>query len=127
MDYLGGGDLLAHFNHKKRFNEQKVKFFISQVALALGHLHEKKYIYRDLKLENLLFDKDGYLVLVDFGLASKLDGNNVSKTFVGTNWYLAPEMVLGHGHDETVDWWTLGILTYELIVGKSPFFDKNQK
>jgi len=75
----------------------------------------------------LLFDKDGYLVLVDFGLASKLDGNNVSETFVGTNWYLAPEMVLGQGHDFAVDWWTLGILTYELLVGNAPFLSKNQK
>ena len=72
-----------------------------------------------------MFDKDGYLVLVDFGLASKLDGNNVCKTFVGTQWYLAPEMVLGDGHDFTVDWWTLGILTYELLVGNAPFLSKN--
>ena len=93
----------------------------------MGHLHEKSIVYRDLKPENVLFNKDGYLLLADFGLATKVakDGG-LAKSFCGTAEYLAPEMLKGVGHDHTVDIWTLGILLYEMLVGIPPFFHKNK-
>ena len=99
---------------------------IAQVAIALGHLHEQKIVYRDLKPENVLFNRDGYLLLADFGLATKVDKNKLANSFCGTAEYLSPEMLESTGHDHTVDWWTLGILLYEMLVGIPPFFHKNK-
>ena len=99
---------------------------IAQVAIALGHLHEKKIVYRDLKPENVLFNRDGYLLLADFGLATKVEDGQLAQSFCGTAEYLAPEMLKSEGHDITVDWWTLGILLYEMLVGIPPFFHKNK-
>jgi serine/threonine protein kinase len=99
---------------------------IAQIALALGHLHERKIVYRDLKPENVLFHKNGYLLLADFGLATKVDEDKLASSFCGTAEYLSPEMLNEEGHDHTVDWWTLGILLYEMLVGIPPFFHKNK-
>lgn len=99
---------------------------IAQIAIALGHLHEKQIVYRDLKPENVLFNNDGYLLLADFGLATKVNKNSLAKSFCGTAEYLSPEMLQNKGHDHTVDLWTLGILLYEMLVGIPPFFHKNK-
>lgn len=99
---------------------------IAQIALALGHLHERDFIYRDLKPENVLFTKDGYLLLADFGLATKVSGKGLATSFCGTPEYLAPEMLLNKGHNKMVDWWTLGILLFEILIGIPPFFHKNK-
>ena len=126
MDFIKGGELFRHLSRVKRFPEDQARFLIAQVALALGHLHLKNILYRDLKPENILFNEDGYILLADFGLAkmtaSKKDQTN---SFCGTPEYLSPEMIIGNGHDHTVDWWTLGILLYELLVGITPFFHRN--
>jgi len=95
------------------------------VALALGYLHESKILYRDLKPENILIDEDGYIKLADFGLAKML-GEQVANSFCGTPEYLSPEMINGTGHDITLDWWTLGILLYEMLVGIPPFYNQNK-
>ena len=92
------------------------------VALALGHLHSKKIIYRDLKPENILMGEDGYICLTDFGLAKIIEENEVTNSFCGTPEYLAPEILNESGHSFAVDWWALGILTYEMIVGFPPFY-----
>ena len=105
----------------KRFEEDRARFYAMQVALALGHLHSKKIVYRDLKPENILMKEDGYIALTDFGLAKFLNEGEVSDTFCGTPGYLAPEIVREAGHSYNVDWWTLGILVYEMVVGRSPF------
>lgn len=83
-------------------------------------------MYRDLKPENVLFGKDGYLLLADFGLATKVKDGKLAQSFCGTAEYLSPEMVNGTGHDCSVDWWTLGILLYEILVGIPPFYHKNK-
>ena len=99
---------------------------IAQIAIALGHLHKQSIVYRDLKPENVLFNRDGYLLLADFGLATKVEKGKLATSFCGTAEYLAPEMLKGQGHDFTVDIWTLGILLYEMLVGIPPFFHKNK-
>ena len=96
------------------------------VALALGHLHSQKIIYRDLKPENILMGEDGYICLTDFGLAKILEGDEQATSFCGTPEYLAPEILNETGHSFPVDWWALGVLTYEMIVGFPPFYTGHQ-
>lgn len=107
------------------FPENQAKFFAAQVAMALGHLHSKKIIYRDLKPENILINDDGYLQVTDFGIAKYIEAGELATSFCGTGYYVAPEMLLGEGHDFNVDWWALGILIFEMIVGITPFFNSN--
>lgn len=123
MDYLAGGELFHYMHKERRFAESKVVFYVCQIALALNHLHQSKILYRDLKPENILVDVDGYIKLSDFGLAKQAIESN---TFCGTPEYIAPEMLLGLGHSYTADWWALGILTYEMLTGVPPFYDKNR-
>ncbi len=127
MDLLAGGELFFHLDKAPdyKFEESRVKFYTAQIGLAIGHLHSLDIIYRDLKPENCVLDKDGNVVLTDFGLAKA----NVSKanadTFCGTPAYLAPEFLCGESHGKAVDWWGLGILMYEMLHGGPPFFDDN--
>lgn len=111
---------------QKRFSEERVKFYGAQIALALGELHSTKVIYRDMKPENILLDVDGYIALADYGLAKMLEEKQTTKTFCGTPEYIAPEIISGVGHNKQVDWWGLGILLYEMMIGISPFHHKNQ-
>lgn len=95
--------------------------------MALGYLHQAKIIYRDLKPENILLKEDGYIVLADFGLAKLVSANSEEpNSFCGTPEYLSPEMIAGTGHDKTLDWWALGILIYEMLVGIPPFYTPNR-
>jgi serum/glucocorticoid-regulated kinase 2 len=122
MKFVRGGELFSHLRQVSRFPEDRAKFYAVQVAMALGHLHTKKIIYRDLKPENILMDEDGYVCLTDFGLAKVLEGNAQAYSFCGTPDYLAPEILVERGHSFPVDWWALGVLTYEMIVGFPPFY-----
>lgn len=126
MQFVKGGELFKHLVQVKRFQEDQAKFFAAQVAMGLGQLHSKKILYRDLKPENVLVGDDGYLMLADFGLAKFVHQGEIANSFCGTAEYLAPEMLIGNGHDYTVDWWALGILIYEMIVGIPPFFHRNK-
>jgi len=101
------------------------RIYVGEIALALGHLHSLGVIYRDLKPENILLDDNGHVCLTDFGLSKDMDPNDKAHTFCGTPEYLAPEIVTGAGHDKAVDWWSLGILLYELTVGIPPFYSQN--
>lgn len=114
-------------SEQRRFSEERVKFYAAQIALALGYLHKSNIYYRDLKPENILLGLDGYILLADFGLAKIKQGDNVEpNSFCGTPEYISPEMIVGSGHDHTLDWWALGVLIYEMIIGIPPFYHKNQ-
>lgn len=90
--------------------------------MALGHLHKYQFLYRDLKTENILIEDDGYLSLTDFGLAKHCEKGEVTNSFCGTSHYLAPEMIKGNGYSNKIDWWALGIVTYEMMIGIPPFY-----
>ena len=126
MRFVRGGELFMHLRNVTRFDENRARFYAIQVAMALGHLHSKNIIYRDLKPENILMDEDGYVCLTDFGLAKVIEGNAQAYSFCGTPDYLAPEILVERGHSFPVDWWALGILTYEMIVGFPPFYTGTQ-
>ena len=110
MKFVKGGELYKLFLKKRRFPEEQVKFYALQIAEAIGYLHAQNIIHRDLKLENILVEEDGYLAIIDFGLAKMLDKDAEASSFCGTPEYLSPEMVAQLGHDKTVDWWALGVL-----------------
>lgn len=121
MQYVIGGELNTHLLSERKFPEHRAKFYAMQVALALGHLHKNNIIYRDLKPENILMDRDGYIKLADFGLSKYLDCAEQTKTYCGTPQYMSPEIIDRRGHNLEVDWWALGILAYEMMVGFTPF------
>ena len=126
LDYYRGGELFFHLKKKRRFSEAQAQIFVAEVAMALGHLHSLDVIYRDLKPENILLDHSGHICLTDFGLSKDLGPSNEdAHTFCGTPEYLAPEIVMNLGHGKAVDWWSLGILLYELTVGIPPFYSQN--
>jgi len=125
LDYFQGGELFFHLKNKRRFSEEVARLYVGEIALALGHLHSLAVIYRDLKPENILLDDIGHVCLTDFGLSKDVEKDDKAHTFCGTPEYLAPEIVTGAGHDKAVDWWSLGILLYELTVGIPPFYSQN--
>lgn len=126
MKYLPGGNIYDNIYKEKRFQEQTVKFIGAQIVLALGYLHQQNIVHRDLKPENVLMDQDGYVSLADFGLAKFLEHQaDQTFSFCGTAEYLAPEILDMKGHGFSVDWWTLGILLYEMATGRPPFMNKS--
>eukprot|EP00954_Amorphochlora_amoebiformis_P003654 283426-Amorphochlora_amoeboformis.AAC.1 len=125
LDFYRGGELFFHLKNMRKFEVPLAKLYVGEIGLALGHLHALGFIYRDLKPENILLDDDGHVCLTDFGLSTQIDPNNKSTTFCGTPEYLAPEVITAVGHDKAVDWWSLGILLYELTVGIPPFYSQN--
>ncbi|XP_039278772.1 ribosomal protein S6 kinase alpha-5 [Nilaparvata lugens] len=126
LDYVSGGELFTHLYQRDRFAEDEVRIYIGEIVLALEHLHKLGIIYRDIKLENILLDSSGHIVLTDFGLSKEFLPHETEQraySFCGTIEYMAPEVVRGGstGHDIAVDWWSIGVLTYELLTGASPF------
>lgn len=124
MEAALGGELFSTYEHLKLYGKESyARFYVGCVTEAFAHLHERHVIYRDLKPENLLLDSRGYCKLADMGLAKITKGKTY--TTVGTPDYMAPEVVEGKGHDKTYDWWMLGILLFELLVGHAPFDSEN--
>ncbi|XP_013787527.1 protein kinase DC2-like isoform X2 [Limulus polyphemus] len=123
FEYVCGGELFTYLRNAGRFSSIIGSFYAAEVVLALEYLHKKQIVYRDLKPENLLLDRDGHLKLTDFGFAKIL--NDRTWTLCGTPEYLAPEIIQSKGHNKAVDWWALGILIYEMLSGYPPYFDEN--
>ena len=122
LEYIPGGELFTLLRKKKMFPLEQAKFYIAHIITIFEYIHSKNIIYRDLKPENILITKSGYLKLTDFGFAKYLD-NDKTYTLCGTPEYLAPEIILNKGHGKPVDWWTMGILLYEMLIGIDPFSD----
>uniref|UniRef100_A0A8C7WJD3 protein kinase C n=1 Tax=Oncorhynchus mykiss TaxID=8022 RepID=A0A8C7WJD3_ONCMY len=121
MEYAAGGDLMMHI-HADVFSEPRAIFYAACVVLGLQFLHEHKIVYRDLKLDNLLLDTEGYVKIADFGLCKEGMGfRDRTSTFCGTPEFLAPEVLTETSYTRAVDWWGLGVLVFEMLVGESPF------
>lgn len=127
LDYMNGGELFYHLQHEVAFSEARAKFYTAELILALQHLHRHGIVYRDLKPENVLLDCNGHIVLVDFGLCKEnlTSSDQTTNTFCGTSEYIAPEVLKGEGYGKAVDWWSLGILFYEMTTGLPPFYSEN--
>ncbi|CBF74417.1 hypothetical protein AN4238.2 [Aspergillus nidulans FGSC A4] len=123
-DYMSGGELFWHLQKEGRFQEPRAKFYIAELIMALQHLHDHDIVYRDLKPENILLDANGHIALCDFGLSkANLTQNDTTNTFCGTTEYLAPEVLLDEqGYTKMVDFWSLGVLVFEMCCGWSPFY-----
>lgn len=124
LSFINGGELFYHLQKEGKFELQRSRLYTAELLSALECLHSLDVIYRDLKPENILLDYKGHIALCDFGLC-KLDMKNTdkTKTFCGTPEYLAPELLLGNGYTKSVDWWTLGVLLYEMLTGLPPYYD----
>ncbi|KIW66007.1 hypothetical protein, variant 4 [Phialophora macrospora] len=123
-DFMSGGELFWHLQKEGRFKEDRAKFYIAELILALKHLHQSDIVYRDLKPENILLDANGHIALCDFGLSkANLTQDDTTNTFCGTTEYLAPEVLLDEqGYTKMVDFWSLGVLVFEMCCGWSPFY-----
>ena len=127
LDYLSGGDMRYYMNKKIHFNENQIKFFISNILLSLKYIHNNNVLHRDIKPENLVFDEKGYLHITDFGISKNLKNDKNIYDKSGTPGYISPEVLLHKPQGPTSDFFSVGIICYELIFHKKPFKGKNKK
>ncbi|XP_018085436.1 ribosomal protein S6 kinase alpha-6 isoform X1 [Xenopus laevis] len=127
LDFLRGGDVFTRLSKEVMFTEEDVKFYLAELALALNHLHSLGIVYRDLKPENILLDEAGHIKLTDFGLSKEsVDHEKKAYSFCGTVEYMAPEVVNRRGHTQSADWWSFGVLMFEMLTGTLPFQGKDR-
>jgi len=128
MEYLAGGELFMQLQKERMLMEDTAIFYLSQVLLALEHLHTQGIIYRDLKPENVMLDRRGHVKLTDFGCIKESSNEELNYTFCGTVEYMAPEIINKSGrHGKEVDWWSFGILIHDMLTGSPPFTGNNRK
>ncbi|NXS26813.1 AKT2 kinase, partial [Pomatostomus ruficeps] len=128
MEYANGGELFFHLSRERVFSEERARFYGAEIVSALEYLHSRDVVYRDIKLENLMLDKDGHIKITDFGLCKEgvTDGTTM-KTFCGTPEYLAPEVLEDNDYGRAVDWWGLGVVMYEMLCGRLPFYNQDHE
>jgi p70 ribosomal S6 kinase len=128
LEYLSGGELFVHLEREGILMEDSAVFYLSEIVIALEHLHRQGIVYRDLKPENILLDHRGHVKLTDFGLCKEaIEGDQKTHTFCGTIEYMAPEILLRIGHGRAVDWWSLGALAFDMLTGGPPFTSDSRK
>ena len=129
MDFISGGDLFTHLERSRRFSVRRAQLYLAELSLGLFFLHGKGIIYRDIKPENILIDREGHLKLADFGLCKEgiWNGQTTTGTFCGTLDYMAPEIIMRKQYDCGVDLWSMGVLLYEMLHGDNPFFAENKE
>lgn len=124
LEYIPGGEIFYHLSSRSRFNEDETAFYLAEISLALKHLHELGVVYRDLKPENVLLNSEGHVVLTDFGLSSQEETCN---SILGTPEFTAPEVLKGESYSYPADWWSFGIMMFDMLTGDTPFTGNNKK
>uniref|UniRef100_A0AAQ5XIY2 Protein kinase C n=1 Tax=Amphiprion ocellaris TaxID=80972 RepID=A0AAQ5XIY2_AMPOC len=128
MEYLNGGDLMFHIQNCHKFDLHRATFYAAEIICGLQFLHSRGIIYRDLKLDNVLLDSDGHIKIADFGMCKEnMQDDSRTSTFCGTPDYIAPEILLGQKYNSSVDWWSFGVLLYEMLIGQSPFHGRDEE